>query len=545
MIIPTKSELQKHQSTESILRAALLSVLLVCSLVSLPSLSSKADGTGVNSNTTTSGTTSSSVDGNPTSTTINNDDGSQTTTTVTPVTTTTTETTVTQTNRDAELTSLQSQMKTSAGRATFDGWTLNSFGSSIGASPTEGLMTGANANVTTTITNDQLFGDDVNSTEAGQGFSFSYGANVDNNQGEGDAWQITLNIFNSANTQLGTSTISGNSFHGSTTMTGLLDVNAGNIVDYATLNLIGTGAGTGGFLTGARFNDMFTSFLYNEIESSISTATTYETLVATVSCDILNTCVVADTTSEDIATGALGISSDTSVADTAITAPAEIAEIAQLPSGGSDTGTTTATINAEPVAPSIASLDIEAAPEAAAEVAAEKSVEADMEAEVDNNQSQPTENQPEADEQAAEGSNSNTNDNKSGSKSASVRSESDDKSEEGDAESAKSNSVNKKPTTKAEKRKAKQKAAQKIVKKMGDKGRYSNASQITTLVVMQVLGNTKDFFSSQQKLQDTPNFFTNATIPDNSISDNNYTSYFLFGGADQAHNALTESQYRR
>jgi len=480
------------------------------------------------------------VDGNPTSTTINNDDGSQTTTTVTPVTTTTTETTVTQTNRDAELTSLQSQMKTSAGRATFNGWTINSFGSSIGASPTEGLMTGGNANVTTTITNDQLFGNDVNSTEAGQGFSFSYGANVDNNQGEGDAWQITLNIFNSANTQLGTSTISGNSFHGSTTMTGLLDINAGNIVDYATLNLIGTGATSGGsYLTGARFNDMFTSFLYNEIESSISTATTYETLVATVSCDILNTCVVADTTSDDIATGALDLSSDTSVADTAINAPAEIAEIAQLPSGGSDTGTT-ATATAEPVAPTIASLKMEASPEAAAEVAAEQSVEADIEAEVDNNQSQTTENQTEANE-----TDSNNNNDKSGSKSASVRSESDDKSEEGDAKSAKSNSVNKKPMTKAEKRKAKQKAAQKIVKKMGDKGRYNDASQITTLVVMQVLGNTKDFFSSQQKLQDTPNFFTSATVPDNSISDNNYTSYFLFGGADQAHNALIEGQYRR
>ena len=46
-------------------------------------------------------------------------------------------------------------------------------------------------------------------------------------------------------------------------------------------------------------------------------------------------------------------------------------------------------------------------------------------------------------------------------------------------------------------------------------------------------------------IPDTPNFFSNTTIPDNSISDNNYTSYFLFGGSDSDHNALIEGQYRR
>tara|TARA_R110002153_G_scaffold259443_1_gene419139 strand:- start:286 stop:2037 length:1752 start_codon:yes stop_codon:yes gene_type:complete len=102
-----------------------------------------------------------------------------------------------------------------------------------------------------------------------------------------------------------------------------------------------------------------------------------------------------------------------------------------------------------------------------------------------------------------------------------------------------------KPKTKAEKKQdAKEKAASKIVKKMGDKGRYDDSNQLKTLVVMQVLGNTKNFFSNQAQLQDTPGFFDNKTIPDTTISDNNYSAYIMFGGSDAAHNALTESQYR-
>jgi hypothetical protein len=102
-----------------------------------------------------------------------------------------------------------------------------------------------------------------------------------------------------------------------------------------------------------------------------------------------------------------------------------------------------------------------------------------------------------------------------------------------------------KPKTKAEKKQeTKQKAASKIVKKMGDKGRYDDSNQLKTLVVMQVLGNTKTFFDNQAQLQDTPGFFDNKTIPDTTISDNNYSAYIMFGGSDAAHNALTESQYR-
>jgi len=102
-----------------------------------------------------------------------------------------------------------------------------------------------------------------------------------------------------------------------------------------------------------------------------------------------------------------------------------------------------------------------------------------------------------------------------------------------------------KPKTKVEKKQeAKEKAASKIVKKMGDKGRYDDSNQLKTLVVMQVLGNTKIFFDNQTQLQDTAGFFDNRTVPDNVISDNNYSAYIMFGGSDAAHNALTESQYR-
>jgi len=102
-----------------------------------------------------------------------------------------------------------------------------------------------------------------------------------------------------------------------------------------------------------------------------------------------------------------------------------------------------------------------------------------------------------------------------------------------------------KPKTKVEKKQeAKEKAASKIVKKMGDKGRYDDSNQLKTLVVMQVLGNTKTFFDNQTQLQDTAGFFDNRTVPDTTISDNNYSAYIMFGGSDASHNALTGSQYR-
>jgi len=61
----------------------------------------------------------------------------------------------------------------------------------------------------------------------------------------------------------------------------------------------------------------------------------------------------------------------------------------------------------------------------------------------------------------------------------------------------------------------KEKAATKIVKKIDDKARYDDASQTKTLIVMQILGNTKTFFDSQSYIQDTNvNEYLNKTIDD-------------------------------
>ena len=92
---------------------------------------------------------------------------------------------------------------------------------------------------------------------------------------------------------------------------------------------------------------------------------------------------------------------------------------------------------------------------------------------------------------------------------------------------------------------SKEKAAKKVMKKIDDKQRYDANSQLKTLVVMQVLGNTKSFFDSQQQLNDRAEFFTNLTLPDAVISDNNIAGYLLFGGSDQLMNEMVDSQWQQ
>ena len=63
---------------------------------------------------------------------------------------------------------------------------------------------------------------------------------------------------------------------------------------------------------------------------------------------------------------------------------------------------------------------------------------------------------------------------------------------------------------------AKEKAATKIVKKIDDKARYDESNQMKTLIVMQILGNTKTFFDTQSTIVDTDvNEYLNKTIEDN------------------------------
>tara|TARA_R110002153_G_scaffold91546_2_gene223032 strand:+ start:435 stop:2018 length:1584 start_codon:yes stop_codon:yes gene_type:complete len=91
---------------------------------------------------------------------------------------------------------------------------------------------------------------------------------------------------------------------------------------------------------------------------------------------------------------------------------------------------------------------------------------------------------------------------------------------------------------------AKQKAATKIVKDMGDRGRYEAGNQLKTLIVMQVLGDTKTFFDSQKMLQDTEGFFTNDSLPDTILTSNNIAQYMLFGKSNTTMERLIDSQYK-
>ena len=96
----------------------------------------------------------------------------------------------------------------------------------------------------------------------------------------------------------------------------------------------------------------------------------------------------------------------------------------------------------------------------------------------------------------------------------------------------------------AKKTTSKEKAVKKIMKKIDDKKRYDDVSQTKTLVVMQVLGNTKTFFETQQALNDRVDFFTDVTLPDTVISDNNIASYFLFAGSDGLMSDMIDSQWQ-
>ena len=102
----------------------------------------------------------------------------------------------------------------------------------------------------------------------------------------------------------------------------------------------------------------------------------------------------------------------------------------------------------------------------------------------------------------------------------------------------------KKEEEKKEPESKKEKAAKKIVKKMGDKGRYDSTNQLKTLIVMQVLGNTKTFFDSQKQLNDREGFFTDMIIPDTQLKNNNLAQYYLFAGSDGLMNEMIDSQWQ-
>ena len=94
------------------------------------------------------------------------------------------------------------------------------------------------------------------------------------------------------------------------------------------------------------------------------------------------------------------------------------------------------------------------------------------------------------------------------------------------------------------KQEQKQKAATKIVKKMGDKGRYEANNQLKTLIVMQVLADSKSFFVDTQ-LSEIQGFFTDGVLPDSVIEDNNLAQYYLMMDNNSKHLELENLQYGR
>ncbi len=91
---------------------------------------------------------------------------------------------------------------------------------------------------------------------------------------------------------------------------------------------------------------------------------------------------------------------------------------------------------------------------------------------------------------------------------------------------------------------AKEKAGKKIVKSMDDKKRYDATNQLKTLIVMQVLADSKSFFQSQKLLEDRQGFFNDAVLADGEINYNLMGQYLLFVGSDGLHNEMVESQWR-
>jgi len=100
-----------------------------------------------------------------------------------------------------------------------------------------------------------------------------------------------------------------------------------------------------------------------------------------------------------------------------------------------------------------------------------------------------------------------------------------------------------KPVNKPESKK--EKAAKKIVEKMGDKGRYDSTNQLKTLIVMQVLADSKSFFESQKKLEDRIDFFTDYMLPDTEIQNNNIAQWYLFAGSDGKINDMIDLQWQK
>jgi hypothetical protein len=171
--------------------------------------------------------------------------------------------------------------------------------------------------------------------------------------------------------------------------------------------------------------------------------------------------------------------------------------------------------------------------------------EPEMEEPINEPESEPeTETEPESVDESTEEDSTEpeTNAEEESESEESVQETEADESESEDLGEAEDKSEDEAPVKRPESKK--EKAAKKIVKKMGDKGRYDSTNQLKTLIVMQVLGDTKTFFESQKQLEDRLDFFTDYMMPDAEIQNNNIAQWYLFSGSDGMINDMIELQWQ-
>jgi len=173
------------------------------------------------------------------------------------------------------------------------------------------------------------------------------------------------------------------------------------------------------------------------------------------------------------------------------------------------------------------------------------SVETDIEAEMEMEMPEP---EPQSEEVQNESTEENTTEPEPDTQGEPQQEESTPETTENETEEVETKEVEEKEEPKEEPKKEESKkeiAAKKILKKMGDKGRYDSANQLKTLIVMQVLGDSKSFFDSQQQLNDIDGFFTDQFIPDAELTTNNIAQYFLFAGSDGLMNEMVMQQWQK
>ena len=91
--------------------------------------------------------------------------------------------------------------------------------------------------------------------------------------------------------------------------------------------------------------------------------------------------------------------------------------------------------------------------------------------------------------------------------------------------------------------KLKKEIATRVVTKIIQNLGQDAASQATQLALMNVIG--ANINTNAPVLQDRTDFYTPTTLPDSTISTNNYAQYIMFGGSNAAMDSLVDLQWRQ